>query len=257
MAQAFIGTKVNPDQNPQNSGMMPQGSSELYKYNTSPNTRAVLSQKIRLLSPTYSRNNRDSITKHQLGMVNSFSYSGNSRNTEPVRGIGFGDQIAERVPGVQDPIDISFARTLFYLSNAMQSVGFASGVDGPVRTIKHTRWPFDMEEQIVFSDIADAETQNANQNVLATIDYSGQNTSEPTIESFKYQDKKHKAIITYFEACWLTGVEHSVDISTALIAESCSAQATDVHDGFTTYGEFLSTGNNPYLSQVASKRFPK
>jgi hypothetical protein len=252
----------NPDQNPQNvGGFDVQGTSELYKFNTSPNTRVALSQKVRLLAPTYGRDGRSGLKRHQLGVVSTFSYDGNSRSTEGLRGIGFGDQLAELVPSVQDNPTISFSRALFYLSNAFQSIGFAGGVDGPVRTVKHTRWPFDMEEQIVFSDIADNESDNSGNGASYTqgivdVDYSAQNVTDPNVEAFKYAQKKHKAILTYFETCWLHSIGHSVDIGTAHITEEVACGVTDIHDGFSTYGEFLSTGNNPYLNQVASKRFP-
>jgi len=251
----------NPDQNPQNvGGFDMQGTSELYKFNTSPNTRVALSQKVRILAPTYGKTGQTALKKYQLGVVETFSYEGNSRSTEARRGIGFGDQIAELVPGLTDPPTISFTRALFYLSNAFQTIGFAGGVDGPVRSVKHTRWPFDVEEQLVFSDIADNESDGTDGNTytqgIVNVDYSAQNVTEPDVSAFRYSKKVHKAILTYFETCWLHSIDHSVDISSAHIMENVACGVTDVHDGLSTYGEFLSTGNNPYLGQVASKRFP-
>ena len=133
-----------------------QGSSHIYDYNSSPNTRAAISQKVRILSPVYKPGHGANNLLYQLGVCSSFSADFN-RGVEDIRGIGFGDQIAERVPGVSDPVDVSIERTLMYLSNGHQAFGFAGGIDGPVRTLQHHRWPFDIEQQLVFSTIADTE----------------------------------------------------------------------------------------------------
>ena len=134
--------------------------SHIYDYNSSPNTRAAIS-KVRILSPVYKPGNETNNLLYQLGVCSSFSADFN-RGVEDIRGIGFGDQIAERVPGVSDPVDVSIESTLMYLSNGHQAFGFAGGIDGPVRTLQHHRWPFDIEQQLVFSTIADIETGQAN-----------------------------------------------------------------------------------------------
>ena len=232
-----------------------QGSSHIYDYNSSPNTRAAISQKVRILSPVYKPGNEANNLLYQLGVCSSFSADFN-RSVEDIRGIGFGDQIAERVPGVSDPVDVSIERTIMYLSNGHQAFGFAGGVDGPVRTLQHHRWPFDIEQQLVFSTIADIETGSANsenQKGIRDIDFSGQKV---TGAEEAYGDKQtHKAIITYFEACWMTsisGANPSADSS--LMAQSISAAAQDVHDLYSTYGEFMPSGNDPSLSQFATIR---
>ena len=180
-----------------------------------------------------------------------------NRGVEDIRGIGFGDQIAERVPGVSDPVDVSVERTLLYLSNGHQAFGFAGGVDGPVRTLQHHRWPFDIEQQLVFSTIADVEAGTTNedhQKGIRDIDFSGQNV---TGAAGAYPNgQSHKAIITYFEACWMTsisGANPSADSS--LMTQSISAAAQDVHDLFSTYGEFLPSGNDPTRGQVGTLRY--
>jgi len=231
-----------------------QGSSHIYNYNASPNTRAAISQKVRILSPVYKPGDTNNNLLYQLGVSSSFSADFN-RGVEDIRGIGFGDQVAERVPGVSDPVDVSIERTLMYLSNGHQAFGFAGGVDGPVRTLQHHRWPFDIEQQLVFSTIADLETPaqlNNNQKGLRSIDFSGQ---QVTGAAEAYADQTHKAIITYFEACWMTsisGANPSADSS--LMAQSISAAAQDVHDLFSTYGEFLPSGNDPSIGQNATIR---
>ena len=118
-------------------------------------------------------------------------------------------------------------RTLLYLSNGHQAFGFAGGIDGPVRTLQHHRWPFDIEQQLVFSTIADVEVGDANgdhQKGIREIDFSGQGVTGAT--EFYGDNQKHKAIITYFEACWMTaisGANPSADSS--LMTQSISSAA--------------------------------
>ena len=140
---------ANTDQNAQN-GL--QGSSYVYRLGTSPNTRAVVSQKVRILAPSYGSND----ALYQIGVIATFNPT-ESRTIDPIRGIGFGDIIAELVPSNTEPMTASVERTLLYLSNIWQATGYASGVSGPVRSLRHHRWPFDVEQQIVFSRIADAD----------------------------------------------------------------------------------------------------
>ena len=136
---------TNKDKNP-NNGL--QGTSYLYDYGTSPNTRTAVSQKVRILTPVYGDNSH----LHQMGVLSSFAPS-QSRTVEPVRGIGFGDQVAELVPSVTEPTTGSFERALLYLCNLWQATGYAAGIDGPVRSLAHHRWPFDIEQQLVFSSL--------------------------------------------------------------------------------------------------------
>jgi len=103
----------NQDRNPANGV---QGTSYLYNQGTSPNTRVAVSQKVRLKAPVFGSTS----AKHQMGVVSSFNPS-ISRTIDAVRGIGFGDQIAELVPGVTDPETGSFERALLYLNNLWQA----------------------------------------------------------------------------------------------------------------------------------------
>lgn len=253
----------NKDQNPQ-AGI--QGSSALYKFNSSPNTRSVLSQKCRILTPAYGSN--DGLL-YQIGVVSSFSAGSSARGADAIRGVGFGDQIAELVPGVTGEHSLSFERALLYLSNAHQAFGYAGGIDGPVRTLQQHRWPFDVEQQIVFSSLADTETANSNAEGLVNVDFASQNATTgdtyerevaqgtpatpAVVNEYKDSKQKHKALITYFEGCWMTDIGFG-DISAdgGVITQSVSATATDVHDLYSTYGEFMSTGNDPGLGQNSS-----
>ena len=250
----------NKDLNP--SGGV-QGSSALYKFNSSPNTRAVISQKCRILTPAYGS---DDGLLYQIGVVASFSISASSRGADPYRGVGFGDQIAELVPGVSDPHSASFTRTLLYLSNAHQAFGYAGGIDGPVRTLQQHRWPFDIEQQLVFSTIADTETANSTAKGLVNVDFTSQDTTQGVgasddgaTDANKVKapgqkgSQKHKALITYCEGCWITSMDHGeMSADGGIIQQSIEAQITDVHDLYSTYGEFMATGNDPTLGQNSS-----
>lgn len=254
---------LNKDHNPA-AGI--QGSSALYKFNSSPNTRSVLSQKCRVLTPAYGSS--DGLL-YQIGVVSSFSAGSSARGADPIRGVGYGDQIAELVPGITGEHTLSFERALLYLSNAHQAFGYAGGIDGPVRTLQQHRWPFDVEQQIVFSSLADVETEGKDANGLVDIDFTAQNATNseayaevdpnaPPVEGAPRNDygasgQKHKALITYFEGCWMTDIGFG-DISAdgGVITQSVSATATDVHDLYSTYGEFMSTGNDPGLGQNSS-----
>jgi len=253
---------TNKDMNPQ-AGIA--GTSALYKFNSSPNTRAVVSQKCRILTPAYG--STDGLL-YQIGVVASFSISASSRGAEPYRGVGFGDQIAELVPGVSDPHSASFTRTLLYLSNAHQAFGYAGGVDGPVRTLRQHRWPFDIEQQLVFSTLADTEAPATGPDGLVDVDFSAQNVTNGklTAEQRAALDagergvapgaegsQKHKALITYCEGCWITSMDHGeMSADGGIIQQSIEAQITDVHDLYSTYGEFMATGNDPTLGQNSS-----
>ena len=245
---------TNKDLNP-SAGV--QGSSALYKFNSSPNTRAVVSQKCRILTPAYGSS--DGLL-YQIGVVASFSISGSSRGAEPYRGVGFGDQIAELVPGVSDPHSASFTRTLLYLSNAHQAFGYAGGVDGPVRTLQQHRWPFDIEQQLVFSTLADTEAPSNGPNGLVNVDFTSQNATDGESDPLNLNggpgtagSKKHKALITYCEGCWITSMDHGeMSADGGIIQQNIEAQITDVHDLYSTYGEFMSTGNDPTLGENSS-----
>jgi len=245
---------TNKDLNP-SAGV--QGSSALYKFNSSPNTRAVVSQKCRILTPAYGSS--DGLL-YQIGVVASFSISGSSRGAEPYRGVGFGDQIAELVPGVSDPHSASFTRTLLYLSNAHQAFGYAGGVDGPVRTLQQHRWPFDIEQQLVFSTLADTEAPSNGPNGLVNVDFTSQNATDGESDPVNLNggpgtagSKKHKALITYCEGCWITSMDHGeMSADGGIIQQNIEAQITDVHDLYSTYGEFMSTGNDPTLGENSS-----
>lgn len=71
----------------------------------------------------------------------------------------------------------------------------------------------------------------------------------------QHATRGHSAIITIYEACWLTSTNKQFQKDSAIIMESGDAQATDVHDFASVYGEFLASGNDPTINQLGSIRF--
>ena len=244
---------ANTDRNAQN-GL--QGSSYIYNQGTSPNTRTAVSQKVRLLAPAYG----STAALYQVGVLSSFSPQEN-RSIEPVRGIGFGDKIAELVPSVTDPMTAQCERALLYLANLWQSTGYAAGVDGPVRSLRHHRWPFDVEQQLVFSTLADMDLGVANVGMSGTSGaYNGgvKAVTFPHVTPVQEGGPTgggHSAIITMYEACWWGDWSANFGADTGIILESGSINITDVHDFASTYGEFLASGNDPSIGQLGSIRY--
>jgi len=243
----------NQDRNPQNGN---QGTSFLYNQGTSPNTRVAVSQKVRLLAPAYGA----SSALHQIGVLSSFNPQ-ESRTIDPVRGIGYGDIIAELVPGVTDPRTASVERALLYLANLWQATGYAAGIDGPVRSLRHHRWPFDVEQQLVFSTLADNDLDAAGSGFSGTSGaYNGgvKAISYPAVTPVPDGGPStggHTAIITLNEACWWNDWSATFAADSGIIMESGAMTITDVHDFASVYGEFLSTGNDPTIGQLGSARY--
>lgn len=249
---------TSSDKNPQNGV---QGTSYLYQFGTTPNTRTAVSQRNRVLTPAYGNN----AALHQMGVLGTFG-ADQSRSVEPVRGIGFGDKVAELVPSVQDPVTISMERALLYLCNIWQATGYAAGVDGPVRMLSHHRWPFDIEQQLVFSTLADADIGSASNGgysgtsgnfdggvkaiAYPEVTQDAGNPRSPTSKS-----RGHTAIITIYEACWLNATGSSFQKDSGLVMETANATVSDVHDFASVYGEFMATGNDPTIGQLGSIRF--
>jgi hypothetical protein len=229
---------VNSDMNPSNNV---QGTSPLYRFGTSPNTRTAISQKVRILTPS----SADQSKANQIGVLGQFNVS-MSRNTEPVRGIGFGDKIAELVPNVQDPVQIQWERALLYLSNIFQAVGYKGGVDGPVRTLAHHRWPFDVKEELVFSELSSDEA--------ATASYEGLNSNYNPVANDT--TTKRAALITFYEACWITSTSRNITKDQSIIMENGDFQVTDIHAGQGTisgYNEAFKEGGARVMSQRYAK----
>ena len=203
----------------------------LYTVGSSPNTRVAISQKNRVLSTPWG-----SSSQKQIGVLSTFDYN-ESRSVDPVRGVGFGDKIAELVPGPTEPMSISLNRTLLYTAGIVQELGYSGGVDGIVRSLRQHKWPFDIQSELVFSEII----------ALSPIDQS-------QLGAAKGVSNTGNSLITYFLGCWLESYSVSFPSDSAIVMEDASARATDVIDGKTTYqqtadtyGDLLESGNNPYV----------
>jgi len=203
-------------------------NSYIFRKGVTPNTLSVISSKNRI----YANNS-------QIGVVATFDPS-EARTVEPVRGIGFGDQIAELVPGVTDPMTISVTRTALYLSNVMQAFGYKAGVDGLVRSLRHHRWPFDIRQEIVFSELARKVAGNDS----GTIDANGVGTPPPDRNELEHK----KALITFYLGCWMSDYSVSYAADTALVQETCSITVSTIVSDYSFYGTqdgVLSTTLDP------------
>ncbi|MFA6233678.1 MAG: hypothetical protein WC824_05730 [Bacteroidota bacterium] len=259
MAADVIG---NTDNNPQ-AGV--GGTSYIYDFGTSPNTRTAVSQKARILTPHYG----DTQAMHQVGVLSEFGPN-SSRTIDEVRGIGFGDKIAELVPGITTAAKSAFNRALLYLCNMWQATGYAAGVDGPVRSLAHHRWPFDVEMQMVFSSLADWDLVGRDQ---ANIGFDGKpGEFNGGVKRVTYgqvtpdmargggnpgANRGHSAIITICEACWFDSWSIAFTKDQGQVLESGNITITDMHDYASMYGEFMASGNDPTIGQLGSIRFAK
>ena len=153
----------------------------------------------------------------------------------------------------------SIERQLMYLSNLWQATGYAAGVSGPMRSLKHHRWPFDIRQEIVFSVIADADFSGVGATREGGTDATGGVSPLEYTGSLGGGDVEatsgiHNVLVTYYEACWWSSWSNSgFNKDSALVTESGDVMVTDVHDGTNfLMGEFAATGNDPSIGQLGS-----
>ena len=212
----------------------------LFRQGTSPQTSTIQSSRVRIFS-----HSADGPKFQKIGVMSTFGLN-ESRSIEVVRGLGFGDQIAELVPGPTQPMSISVTRAALYAQNLMQAFGYKSGMSGLVRSLKHHKWPFDIKVEIVMSEYA-----NENRSIKNTVDASSpnegglNNTGNPGLQ----------AIITVFQACWMESWSTDYGVDTAVVTENCSIMASDVYDTVSNYGDFIDSGLNKGDSTGRSLRF--
>lgn len=206
----------------------------IYRMGTAPNTRAAVSQKNKIYG--YSVASTDKGFK-QLGAITEFGFD-ESRTIDAIRGVGFGDMIAELVPGVTEPMTLTLNKTLLYTANLFQMVGYKGGIDGVVRSLRHHRWPFDIKQELVFSEIAtlDGITSPGATIQPGTAPSGGTATNILTPIS---------ALFTFYEGCWFNSYNASFTSDAAMVSESSSVTVTDIIDGLGQYGEFIDTGLAP------------
>ena len=219
----------------------------IYRMGTAPNTRAAVSQKNKVYGYMFGKKKFQ-----QIGAVSEFGHD-ESRAIDPVRGVGFGDQIAELVPGVTEPMTLTLNKTLLYAVNLFQTVGYKGGVEGLVRSLKHHRWPFDIRQELVFSELASSEDLGG-----ATQPAAPNASVQPGAGGFL---TPVRALLTFYEGCWFNSYSASYTSDASLVAENGSVTVTDVIDGLSTYGEFSDTGLAPISDNGGpaagySMRFP-
>ena len=201
----------------------------IYRMGTAPNTRAAVSQKNKVYGFMVGVKGFQ-----QIGVVSEFGHD-ESRGVDPIRGVGFGDQVAELVPGVTEPMTLTLNKTLLYAVNLWQTLGYKGGVDGIVRSLKHHRWPFDIKQELVFSEIATAQDAVGAGGTLKT-------TGEQPIGGGFINAGSILALFTYYEGCWFNSYSASYTSDAAIVAENASVTVTDIIDGVSTYGEFPAGG---------------
>jgi hypothetical protein len=209
---------------------MPQGG-YVYRMGTSGQTESVISSRFKIFSSAV-----DVGKFVKLGVTSSFTIS-ETKTVDPVRGLGYGDVIAELVPGVTQPTQLNITRTCLYLANLMQMLGYKAGVSGLVRSLKHHKWPFDIKTEIVFSQLASSDS-NLKQATLADVPNEGglNNLGNPGL----------RAIATLYEGCWMDSYNTGYQIDTAAVNEDCTIVCTDIFDvAGSVYGEFVDSGNAP------------
>jgi hypothetical protein len=171
----------------------------------------------------------------RMGVTSSFQVS-ESKNVDAVRGLGYGDQIAELVPGVTQPMSLTIDRYALYLANIMQMFGYKAGVSGLVRSLKHHKWPFDIKTEVVFSELA-SEARDIGQATKANVANEGglNNLGNPGLY----------AVVTVYEGCWMENYGTGYQVDQAAVTENCTVVVSDVFDvAGSVYGEFIDAGLN-------------
>lgn len=206
-------------------------NSYLYQPGVSPNTNLLNSQKVKLYAAHPGAN--DPAGK-QIGVLQSWAPT-QSRPTEFVRGIGFGDRVAEQSVGVTD-LSGSMSIAVMYLVNIMQVFGYNAGSSGFVRSLKHHRWPFDIKEQIVLPnqkplDLSDGKTRHSSLN-------AGINNG---------------LIQTYYAGCWMQDYNITFEIGGSTVTQDASVNITDIYDptvGYTVYDDTFEDRGSKTISNL-------
>lgn len=200
----------------------------LYRQGTSAQTKTVVSSRFKIFSHAVG------VGKFQrMGVTSSFNIQ-ESRNVEAIRGLGYGDQVAELVPGVTEPMSLSITRTALYLANIFQMLGYKGGVSGAVRSLKHHKWPFDIRTEIVFPELL-SDSSDLQQATTAEVAAEGglNNLGNPGLY----------AVATVYEGGWITSYSTAYGVDTAAVTEEVTVMISDVFDiAGSVYGEFGDFG---------------
>jgi len=215
----------------------------VYRYGTAPNTALVNTLKVKIFSFNDDPQAPEMV---QIGVLQTWGPSDTRTNTA-VRGIGYGDQIAEVNPGVTELTATAEIMAL-YTRNLMQVFGYVGGTTGLVRSLKHHRWPFDVREEIVMPlFIGDG---------LMGAQGRGNYSSGDAIRNAEHGSQ---AVVTYYEGCWMNEYGRSFGIADVSVTESTTLTITDVYDpyqiGAGVYGEAIQGGNGFTDAEGKSRLF--
>jgi hypothetical protein len=208
-----------------------------------PNTATVISSKVRIIAAAANGQGANNSPK-QIGVIASFDPT-ESRSIEPIRGIGYGDQVAELIPGYTEPMSISVNRSAQYLSGLHQVFGYSGGVDGWVRSLKHHKWPFDIVQEVVFSYLVNGfDGNNGTKGSVTNNDGTTDEEDEKGATAASPSSTTLQALKTTFEACWFSDIGTSFTSDTALVQENGTIMVSDVFDdAYTEARERIKTGN--------------
>lgn len=186
----------------------------VHRLGVTPETASVISSKNKIYAIPADPSAAQAV---QIGVVATFNPT-ETRAIEPVRGIGFGDHVAELVPGVTEHMTIAVTRTAQYLSMVWQVFGYKGGIDGIVRSLRHHKWPFDLTQELVVSQL------QAVQNDLDSNGLSGLTSPGWNLDGLE-------AIMTFFEGCWMSDWSVSYASDAALVQEDVTINVTDIIAG--------------------------
>jgi hypothetical protein len=224
---------------------MPLDTGYLYRQGATGQTKTVNSQRNRVYAPLVGEKGL-----RQIGVLGTFQVS-QSRAVNPVRGIGNGDQLSELVPGNTEPTQITMTRTALYLQNLMQSLGYKAGASGAVRSLKHQKWPFDIRQEIVFSEIS-SESKDIGQ--AAKWDAPNPEGGKNNVGYGGVGDLR--VVFTIFEGCWMSNWSYEFSSDNIIVSEQGTIHVSDEFDGQdSVYGMFIDSGLNKNDATGRSLRF--
>jgi hypothetical protein len=171
----------------------------IYREGVSPNTRLLNPQRVRV----FSIDAEDSAFQ-PIGLIQTWNPS-DTRAIEPVRGIGFGDQIAELAVGVTD-LSATATVMMMYLRDIQQLFGYKAGSSGLIRSLKHHQWPFDVYETILIPDYIKAQAKSG-----------------------AVDEGSVKVVKTWYEGCWMSDFSKTFDIGATSVTQDMTCQISDVY----------------------------
>lgn len=202
------------------------------RQNPTPNTHTVLSMKTKFYTIPVGETQ-----PVLLGMADSVERS-QSRSIKALRGVGYGDKIAELVPQYSEAPSLTVNRAALYLQTIQQALGYSAHSSGLVRALNHHKWPFDVIEEVILSELAQEKMEGLNSDNLIT-------SRDELAQAFS-------AVQTVYETAWLNNWSSSSSSNTAEVMERVSITVTDMTDG-SGYKKYLalvrgeeSDGNNPF-----------